>query len=204
MPPKAAPRDVFMNHAFGPASEYLYLTLISGLVSVGMNPRSVVQIPASQVRIDRLFNLISQCAYSIHDLSYVTLSRDGFRVPRFNMAFELGLAMAIAVQKPGRHQIATFEAVRHRLGQSLSDVSGYDPYIHRRCGEGVLEAVLDVFTDVPDSPLEDIRDLNWVYRSLRRVRRQKFGTTDIFRARPFSELVFAARALVEIRSTELS
>jgi hypothetical protein len=190
-----------MNHAFGPTSEYLYLAFIAGIVSVGLNPRSVVQLPANRSRLDRLFPLIAECAYSLHDLSYVTLSRTRFRVPRFNMPFELGLAVAVSLQYPDRHQVMLFDAVRYRLAQSLSDVGGFDAYIHRGRGDGVLEGVLDVFTAVPDRPLDAVSDLRWVCRNLGRFRREQLARTpDVFTAHPFAALVLAARRLVDTRS----
>ena len=116
------------------------------------------------------------------------------------MPFELGLAMAIRLRKPKGHQIATLESTRHRLAQSLSDLSGYDPYIHRGHAEGVLESILDLFTNIDDAPLNDLGDLRWVYRELKRFRRDSLSTPDIFRARPFANLVLAARSLVDARA----
>src|SRR5688572_26663135 len=60
--PRIAKRDVFINLAFSPDSEHLFLSLITGITSVGMTPASVLQVPAGQARIDRLFARISQCA----------------------------------------------------------------------------------------------------------------------------------------------
>jgi hypothetical protein len=59
--PAPARRDVFMNHAFGRPSEYLYLSLIAGITSVGMTPRSVVEL-SGDARLELTFDLISRCA----------------------------------------------------------------------------------------------------------------------------------------------
>ena len=48
--------------------------------------------PADPESLERLFELIERCAFSVHDLSRVELSLHRPRVPRFNMPFELGLA----------------------------------------------------------------------------------------------------------------
>lgn len=43
-----------------------------------------------QTRIDKLYGLIGECRYGIHDLSRTELD-DVNQLPRFNMPLELGL-----------------------------------------------------------------------------------------------------------------
>jgi hypothetical protein len=145
--------DVFLNIPFADSHEFLYVALIAGLVTLRLNPRCVLEIPPQQSRLQRLYQLIASCPYSIHDLSYVRLSSTGHRVPRFNMPFELGLAVALALTQQGAdaHQFRILEARPYRVQQSLSDVLGHDPYIHRGCADGVLESLLDVFSDLPEA-----------------------------------------------------
>ena len=45
---------------------------------------------ASRVRVDKIYDLISESKYGIHDISRVTLDHV-HRLPRFNMPLELGL-----------------------------------------------------------------------------------------------------------------
>jgi hypothetical protein len=45
------------------------------------------------------------------------------------MPFELGLAVAIQVSRAQRHHWYVFEARRHRLNKSLSDLAGTDPAV---------------------------------------------------------------------------
>jgi len=191
--------DVFINIPFDSRHEYLYLAIITGLVGSGLNPRCVVEIPSGDNRLKRIFNLIKSCPYSIHDLSAVGLSRKPFRVPRFNMLFELGLAVALNLSSEGRHRFRILDAVRHRAEQSLSDLKGYDAYVHNGSAEGVLDAILDMFSKLPRRPLMECADLLWLYRRLVKVRRVKFARTrDIFRADPFAKLVVTARELVTL------
>jgi hypothetical protein len=193
--PKRRAGDVFLNIPFAATHEYLYLSLIAGLATLRLTPRCVLEIPPQQNRLDRLFTLIGECAYSIHDLSYVKLSGgSGPRVPRFNMPFELGIAVAIAKSQAAgqRHQFSMFEAKPYRLQKSLSDVLGYDPYIHQGRAEGVLEALLNVFSHLPDAP--DLADLQRVYRELRQFRQERLGQ-DVFQPKPFSKVLVAAREL---------
>lgn len=93
------PGDVFCNVPFDRQYERLYLALIATLVGLGLNPRCVLEIEPSRVRLDRICELIAECPYSLHDLSRIQVSQRPFRVPRFNMPFELGLAAAISVER---------------------------------------------------------------------------------------------------------
>jgi len=190
------PDEVFLNIPFAESHEFLYLALISGLVALRLKPRSVLEIPPQQYRLQRLYQLIVSCPYSIHDLSHVTLSNAGHRVPRFNMPFELGIAVAIALaqQRVKTHQFRIFEREPHRLQQSLSDVLGHDPYIHRGCAQGVLECLLDVFPDLPAAP--DLSEMRRLCKDLRRFRRERLGE-NVFTPRAFSTLVVTARKLIE-------
>jgi len=84
----------FLNIPFDNQYESLYLAFIAGLSGFGLTPQTVLQIPGSHRRLDRLTKLISTCQYSFHDLSRVELDHRRPRIPRFNMPFELGLAVA--------------------------------------------------------------------------------------------------------------
>ena len=199
--PKLAPSDVFINLPFDSGYERLFLAMIAGLVSLGLNPRSVVQIPASSDRLRRLVEIIQECPFSIHDLSRVQLSGTGtFRVPRFNMAFEMGLAAAVSMTAPGiTRQWRVIEAVRHRVGHSCSDVDGYNAEIHGGTVRGMFEALSNIFPDPPTGALNDVGDMLWVYRRLRRFR--KTLPKNIYAASPFRRLVLTAVALTAERAS---
>lgn len=182
---------------FDSKGERVLVALISGLVALGLNPRCVLEIDPDRSRLERLFRLISECGYSVHDLSSVTLSQAGaFRVPRFNMPFELGLAVAVALSRPSgkRHRWRVLERVPHRLSTSLSDLGGYDPAIYEGTIAGLFRALTDLI-DVPQAPLRRGSDMMHVYREVRKVRATL--QHDIFRREAFRQLVLAARLVVE-------
>ncbi len=62
-------RDVFCNFPFDSQYEQLYLALVASLVCTGQTPRTVLEIPPSTGRLDRLLDLISECSYSLPDIS---------------------------------------------------------------------------------------------------------------------------------------
>jgi hypothetical protein len=184
-----------LNIAFDKKREYLYLSLIASVVAVGLNPRCVVEVVVDASRLERLYELIRSCRYSLHDLSAVEVTTKPYRVPRFNMPFELGLAVALKLQ--GDHEFRLLEGIRHRLDQSLSDVKGYDPYVHRGTPDGVFEAVQNMFAGLKAAKAVSRRDFRFVYDTLRRFRRTEAGRGDPYTAVLFGALVMTARGAVE-------
>jgi hypothetical protein len=136
--------SVFLNIPYDGAFENLYLAYIAGLSAFGLIPRATLEIPTSQRRLDRILKLIQQCAYSIHDLSRVELDAKAPRVPRFNMPFELGLAVA---QSAGNRRQTGYvcETVPYRINKSLSDLNGTDVRIHDGTVRGVFGALCEIF-----------------------------------------------------------
>ena len=118
-------KKAFLNVPCDEKYEPLLLAFIGGLCRFGLTPRATIEIPGSERRLDRIIKLISECPYSFHDLSRVTLDSKA-RVPRFNMPFELGLAVAKA-HKVRNHRWFVFESESHRINKSLSDLGGTDP-----------------------------------------------------------------------------
>jgi hypothetical protein len=94
--PEFSDNTVFLNIPYDGGFRRLYLAYISGLIHLGLKPRATIEIPGGQNRLDKIFDLIRSCRYSIHDLSRVQLDRKPPATPRFNMPFELGLAVASA------------------------------------------------------------------------------------------------------------
>jgi hypothetical protein len=134
---------VFLNIPFDEGYRPLFVALLAGLTALGCKPRCVLEVPSGgEGRLDRIYGLISSCGASIHDLSRVARS-GSFRVPRFNMPFELGLAYSIARRQT--HRFFILEERTFRLQASLSDLNGHDPHIHEGRQDGVLRCVLDCF-----------------------------------------------------------
>jgi hypothetical protein len=98
----AAPHanTVFLNIPYDAKFERLYLAYIVGLIELGLKPRATLAIPGGTARLDRIIELIQSSAYSVHDLSRVQMDRTPPPTPRFNMPFELGLAVSWAKRNP--------------------------------------------------------------------------------------------------------
>ena len=192
--PKQA--DVLLNIPYDQKFLDLFLAYIAGASTLGLFPRATLEIPGGERRLDRIFDLIQSCGSSVHDLSRVELDAKRPATPRFNMPFELGLAVAWQRLQPSRHTWFVFETKLRRAEKSLSDLSGTDVYIHSGAPAGVFRELCSAFVRVRRQP--DVRQMDLVYRGLRRALPdllRKAGAHTPFQARAFSDLRVLSRAL---------
>ncbi len=195
--------NAFLNVPYDRRYERLYLAFIAGLSAFGLAPRATVELAGSQRRLERIVRLLRSCRYSFHDLSRVSLDRSPPPTPRFNMPFELGLA--VSPRQSRAHEWFVFEERRHRLVKSLSDLNGTDPHIHDGKPEGVLRVLTNALVRRRHRPTA--AELSAVYQDLRRAAmtiRRDLRTASLFEARSFDELVVAGRISVERRIPSLS
>jgi hypothetical protein len=192
--PKQRPRDkVFLNLPYDPKFKNLFLSYICATHAFGMVPRVTLEIPGGTRRLDRIFGLIQSCEYSMHDLSRVQLDRSKPRTPRFNMPFELGLAVGWEMMGSGRHMWFVMEAVNYRLTKSLSDLSGTDPYIHGGTIDGVFREMGNALVRKGRQP--SVLQMWSIYREVRGkipAILKRCGAQSVFQARVFEEISFAA------------
>jgi hypothetical protein len=192
--PKQRSRDkVFLNLPYDPKFQNLFLSYICAIHAFGMVPRVTLEIPGGTRRLDRIFGLIQSCEHSVHDLSKVQLDRAKPRTPRFNMPFELGLAVAWGKIGKVRHVWFVTESVKYRLAKSLSDLNGTDPYIHGGTIEGVFREMGNALVRTRRQP--GVAQMWSIYREVRgRIPAilKKCGTRSLFEARVFKEISFAA------------
>lgn len=189
------PIDVFLNLPYDQKFENLYLAYICGAQALGMDPRVTLEISGGMRRLDKIFNLIQSCQFSVHDLSRMELDRNRPRTPRFNMPFELGLAVAWEMVRKATHVWIVMEEVNYRLAKSLSDLNGSDPYIHGGTIEGVFRELGNAFERQGNQPT--VQQMWRIYREVRakvptilHQRRAK----SVFEARTFKDISWAASA----------
>jgi hypothetical protein len=179
--------NVFLNVPFDQGYEPLFVALICALVALGRAPRSVLEVPEQgEGRLTRIFGLMRECPVSIHDLSRVQLP------VRFNMPFELGIAVALS-RIGASHKFIVLEARRHRLQKTLSDLNGIDPGIHGATVRGVISCALSHLGKPHGNPDPEI-----VARMHRRLWRlipllkTTHGRSNIYSRSIFGELVEGA------------
>ncbi len=184
--------NVFLNVPFEAKGRYrnLFVAYATGLAGLGFRPRSVLEIPPTRSRLDRLREMIARCPSSVHDLSRVQATHG---CPRFNMPFELGLVAA----KKG-HDWFVFESEPFRLQRTLSDINGHDPLIHRGHPRVVLSKLRDVFGNRKRrTSLEELEALMKDVMKLVKLIERDHGS--LIGRYPFEELVIGAQRMAERR-----
>ena len=193
----ASPLAVFLNLPYDSKFQPLFLAYIAGVTAFGLTPRATLEIPGGTRRLDRIFAILSECPYSIHDLSRVQLNRTRPTTPRFNMPFELGLA--VAHERAGhRHMWFVFEEMNRRILKSLSDLNGTDVYIHDGKIDGVFRELSNALSREERQP--GLPQMWMIYRELRNAVPavlRRTGSKTLFEARPFRDLSVIASNLAD-------
>lgn len=186
-------QSVFLNIPYDPKFEKLFLAYIAAISAFGFIPRATLEIPFSQRRLDRITDLIVSCEYSIHDLSRVELDRTPPSTPRFNMPFELGLAVGLTKRACPGHIWVACEARTHRIQKSLSDLDGTDVYVHGGTILGVFREFCNIFVRERQQPT--VQQMRAIYRTLKGnlgTILLRAGQTSPFNARVFKDLCVVA------------
>ena len=142
--------SVFVNVPFDETYAPLFEALVFAVTACGYRVRCALEDDDSGgIRMDKLDRLIRQSPRSIHDLSRIEMS-DG-DLPRFNMPFELGLA--IGAKRFGAQRkadaIKIMVAEPYKLPAYLSDLGGNDPSAHHRNPDRVIKIVRDFLHQTP-------------------------------------------------------
>jgi len=199
--PSSTIRDLpgaFLNIPYDLTFQNLYLAYIAGITAFGLTPRATLEIPGGARRLDRIFDLIKGCRYSFHDLSRVELDVRRPATPRFNMPFELGLAVAWDKLNAGQHVWFVLEAKSRRVHKSLSDLGGTDAYIHGGKPQGVFRELGNALVRTEHQPT--VRQMTAIYKRLVKVLpeiRRRAGAQSPFEARVFADLIVTSRALAD-------
>lgn len=174
----------FINLPYHKRYERVYLAFIAGVAAYGFQPTAAVHSPASRYQLDRIYDLIADAQLSFHDLSWMSLDPKPPRTPRLNMAFELGLSVAISRTTNTNHRWFVFDTVPYRLDKALSDLGGIRPRIHDRTPEGVLRALMNALAREKHQPTFD--NLVEVYRRVDNLARdiKRDYSRDLFDNRP--------------------
>jgi hypothetical protein len=195
--PESSDNKVFLNIPYDEKFRRLFLAYITGLIHLGLDPHTTIEIPGGQNRFDKIFDLIRSCRYSIHDLSRVELDRNPpFTTPRFNMPFELGLAVGSAKLADSPHMWFVFETRNRRVSKSLSDLSGTDVNIHHGTVEGVMRELCNAFVRQSPSERASVANMLKTYRAVSRLAEEiqrKTRARSLFEASVFKLIYSVAR-----------
>lgn len=135
------PEGVFINVPFDRRYLKLFHALVFTVHECGFISRCALESEdGSEIRIDKLYRIIRDCALGIHDLSRTTLDTAN-RLPRFNMPLELGIylgAKHFGDQNQKRKSALILEREPYRYQKFCSDLAGQDIRAHNNT---VVEAI---------------------------------------------------------------
>jgi hypothetical protein len=146
--------DVFVNCPFDEHYSPIADAIIFAIVDSGFSPRSALErSDASEVRIGKIYELISQSQYAIHDLSRNT-SNDQKARSRFNMPLELGIflgAKSFGGETHNGKRCLIFDRHPHNYQAYISDISGQDIYAHNDNAQAAVRSVRDWLSMLPEA-----------------------------------------------------
>jgi hypothetical protein len=136
--------QVFLNVPFDNRYKKLLDALVFAVHECGLVARSAQEEDdGGQVRVDKLYRIIRDCRFGIHDLSRTTLDKEN-RLPRFNMPLELGLflgARRYGSPAQRRKTCLILDKERYRFQIFCSDIAGQDIRAHGNEVRPALTAV---------------------------------------------------------------
>ena len=195
MPPQPDPNGVFLNVPYDEDFSSLYVAYIVGLCQLGLTPHLASEISGGKRRLNRIFELIRGCRYSIHDLSRVEVSPGPSAVPRFNMPLELGMTITWEILHPDQHTWFVWESEPYRLQRSLSDLNGTDANIHKGTPNGILSGLRNALgRDHPPSVPQMLMVYGLVSGALDWIFKQN-GTRNLYDRSVFIDLCWLSVSL---------
>lgn len=140
--PRVQSTHVFVNAPFDEDYLPLLRALLFTIHACGFTARTALEdVGGAGSRLQKIVRLIDETMYSVHDLSRMSLDRVS-GLPRFNMPFELGLAVG-AVRYggiDGRDLLVLCET-EHQDKVALSDMAGQDAKAHDNTPRKVIDGV---------------------------------------------------------------
>lgn len=137
-------RSVFINCPFDAQYKPLFEAIVFAVLDCGHLPRCALEIDdASEVRIDKIFKIIANCKFGVHDISR-TEATSGTGLPRFNMPLELGMFLAAKRFGMGKHKqkvCLILDTLPYRYQQFVSDIAGQDIQVHNGSAKEAIACV---------------------------------------------------------------
>ena len=138
--------NVFINCPFDASYKPLLDAIVFAVFDCGFVARCALEEDdGSQIRVQKIFDIIYQCRLSVHDLSRVEIDRST-KLPRFNMPLELGAFLGAkhfgsGTQKKKACLILDSEKYRYR--KFISDIAGQNIKVHENNPKIIVRVVRD-------------------------------------------------------------
>jgi hypothetical protein len=126
-------RAVFLNCPFDDSYRPIRDAIVFTVYDAGLTPRCSLEFDdATENRIDKIFRMIGQCRFGIHDISRTEIDPVN-ALPRFNMPLELGIflgAKRFGGKAQGGKSCLVLGREPYQYQKYLSDVAGQDAHAH--------------------------------------------------------------------------
>ncbi|HYC89275.1 MAG TPA: hypothetical protein VEO54_08700 [Thermoanaerobaculia bacterium] len=188
--------SAFINLPYDRRYEKVYLAYIAGIVGYGMLPIVGVHDGSSRPQLDQVYERLARTQFSFHDLSWMSLTAKSPRTPRLNMAFELGLAVALGRTRGADHRWFVFDRIAHRLEKALSDLDGVEVCLYDGTPDGILRAFRKILVRKRQPTLAHLRAIYRDIEAIARTIKQEPAKT-LFARGPFVDLVYVASAAAD-------
>ena len=138
--------NVFINCSFDDDYKALRDAMVFTIYDCGFIVRCALEAAdTSEVRIEKIYTLIAESKYGIHDISQTQLD-NVFSLPRFNMPLELGIflgAKKFGEETHNKKQCLALDSEPHRYDKFISDISGQDIEAHNNNPNQLILVVRD-------------------------------------------------------------
>jgi hypothetical protein len=161
-------RDVFLNCPFDQMYKPLFNASAFTILNCGFRPRTTFEVSdAGAARIQKIFKIISECKYGIHDISRTELNAYT-RLPSFNIPLELGLFLGAQKYAPLRtrqKQCLVLDRGKFRYQQFISDLAGIDVASH----EGDARTLIAIIRNwlLANSRNQSLPGARWIWEQYR-------------------------------------
>jgi hypothetical protein len=145
--------SVFLNVPFDRSYRRLFEAAVFAINDCGFIARSANEDEDSSTpRVEKIYELIRESKYAIHDISRVTLHHK-HRLPRFNMPLELGIwlgAKRFGSKRDRSKRALILDKIDHRYQKFCSDISGQDVRSHSNDPTIIVRRVRNWLRNSPD------------------------------------------------------
>ena len=153
---------VFVNCPFDEEYDHIFKSLIFAISDCGFITRCAFEEDdGSRVRIEKLYAIIHDCKFGIHDISRVQLDKKN-KLPRFNMPLELGIFLGTKKFGSGKQKnknCLILDKIPFRYQKFISDIAGQDIRAHHNNEQEVIRIIRNwlrnssQMTNIPDAKL---------------------------------------------------
>jgi hypothetical protein len=137
-------QHIFVNCPFDPQYKNLFEAIIFAVSACKFRPRCALEVDdSSQIRIEKIFSIISDCKFGIHDICKTELD-EANQLPRFNMPLELGMFLGAKRFGQGEQKkkiCLILDREQYRYQKFISDIAGQDIRPHGDNTKTVISVV---------------------------------------------------------------